>query len=127
VIAGINELADDLDLPRKLVNMSSIESPDERNRMAKYISLLRFTEQGARNIQESIDRAHEFGKAAAKAGVTIEGQYWTLGAYDGVLILSAESDAMALHCLVELAAQGYVRTETLQAFTDQGFSQIVKK
>ena len=94
--------------------------------MANYISLLRFTEQGARNIKKSIKRAHDFEKVAAKAGVKIEGQYWTLGAYDGVLILSADTEEKALHCLAELAAQGNVRTETMQAFTDSGFDGIVR-
>jgi uncharacterized protein with GYD domain len=96
-------------------------------KMTTYISLLRFTEQGAKNIKESIRRAHEFGKTAASAGVKVEGQYWTLGGYDGVLILSADTEEKALHCLAELAAQGNVRTETLQAFTDQGFADIVGK
>ncbi len=93
--------------------------------MATYISLLRFTEKGAKNIKKSTNRAHEFDKVAAKAGVKIEGQYWTLGAYDGVLIISAASEEKALHCLAELASQGNVRTETMQAFNDKGFEGIV--
>jgi uncharacterized protein with GYD domain len=93
--------------------------------MATYISLLRFTEQGARNVKESIRRAHDFSRTATSAGVKIVGQYWTLGGYDGVLILTADTEAKALHCLAELAAQGNVRTETLQAFNDQGFAEII--
>jgi uncharacterized protein with GYD domain len=125
-MAALKGMTDNLDRPRKLGRMLQIENPDERNCMARYISLLRFTEQGARDIKQSIQRAHEFGEAAAKAGVTIEGQYWTLGAYDGVLVITADSEAKALHCLADLASHGYVRTETLQAFTDDGFSEIVK-
>jgi uncharacterized protein with GYD domain len=93
--------------------------------MAKYISLLRFTEQGAKNIKKSTNRAHEFDTAAAKAGVKIEGQYWTIGAYDGVLLISADSEEKALRCLAELAAQGNVRTESMQAFIDKEFDEIV--
>jgi uncharacterized protein with GYD domain len=92
--------------------------------MARYISLLRFTDQGARDIKKSIGRAHEFGKLAAQAGVRIEGQYWTLGTYDGVLIISADSEEKALQSLANLASQGNVRTETMPAFTDQGFDEI---
>src|SRR5262245_15225646 len=58
----------------------------ERKPMARYISLIKFTDQGAKNMKKSTTRAHTFDKAAAKAGVKIEGQYWTMGAYDGVLI-----------------------------------------
>jgi hypothetical protein len=47
--------------------------------MATYISLLRFTEQGAKNIKKSTHRAHDFDKTAENSGVKIVGQYWTLG------------------------------------------------
>ena len=65
--------------------------------MPKYITLIRFTEQGAKNIKQSTTRARAFVEAAAKAGVTIEAQYWTAGSYDGALILSADSGRKALH------------------------------
>jgi len=93
--------------------------------MARYISLLRFTEAGAKNMQKSTNRAHSFDEIAAKAGVKIEGQYWTMGAYDGVLIISADSEEKALHCLANLATQGNVRTETMAAFIDKEFDEIV--
>ena len=93
--------------------------------MARYISLIRFTEQGAKNIKKSTARALAFDKAAEKAGVKIEGQYWTMGAYDGLLIINADNETKALHCLTELAAGGSVRTETMQAFEADEFDKIV--
>jgi uncharacterized protein with GYD domain len=95
--------------------------------MARYISLLRFTEKGAQAINQSTRRAQAFDAAAEKAGVKIEGQYWTLGHYDGVLILSADKPEKALHCLRELAAAGFVKTQTLPAFTEKEFEAIVGK
>ena len=95
--------------------------------MPKYISLIRFTEQGVKAIKQSTGRAHTFGQAAAKAGVKIEGQYWTLGACDGVLIIDAADERKALHCLAELASGGNVRTETMPAFIDKEFDAIVGK
>ena len=95
--------------------------------MARYISLIRFTEKGAKDIKKSTDRALAFDQAAEKAGVKIEGQYWTMGAYDGVLIISATDEKQALHCLTELAAYGNVRTDTMQAFDAQEFDAIVGK
>ena len=95
--------------------------------MARYIALLRFTAQGAKGIKESTKRAHKFDKLAKKAGVKIEGQYWTMGAYDGVLIIRADSERKALHWLTELAATGAVKTQTLQAFLDTEFDEIVGK
>ena len=93
--------------------------------MARYISLLRFTDQGVAKLNKSTSRAHAFDKLAAKSGVKIEGQYWTLGKYDGVLILSADSEKKVLHLLSALASLGNVRTSTMQAFIDAEFDAIV--
>jgi uncharacterized protein with GYD domain len=109
------------------VEMKKILLSRKEKSMARYISLIKFTEQGARNIRKSTSRAHEFDRAAAKAGVKIEGQYWTLGAYDGVLVISADNERKALHCLTELASSGNVHTETLPAFVDKEFDAIVRK
>lgn len=97
----------------------------KQNVMARYIALLQFTEQGAKNVKKSTDRAHAFDKLAEKAGVTVEGQYWTMGRYDGVLILSATDETKVLHMLTGLAALGNVRTQTMQAFVDKEFDEIV--
>ena len=94
--------------------------------MPRYVSLLKFTEQGARNIKKSTTRAHDFNAVAAKAGVKVEAEYWTVGRFDGVLILSGANEAV-LRVLAELAALGNVRTQTMQAFTDQEFDAIVGK
>ena len=93
--------------------------------MARHITLLRFTEQGAKSIKKSTKRAQEFREAAGKAGVRVEGQYWTTGAYDGVLIMSADNEQAILRCLGALAVAGNVRTETLRAFDAAEFETIV--
>jgi uncharacterized protein with GYD domain len=95
--------------------------------MARYFSLLRFTEQGAKNITKSTARAHAFDELAAKVGVTVEAQYWTIGKYDGVLVLSADSEQKVLHLLTSLTSLGNVRTATLQAFTGEEFEAIAGK
>ena len=93
--------------------------------MATYISLIRFTEKGATQIKKSVERAQAFDRAAEAAGVEIVGQYWTIGGYDGVLIVSAPSEEKALHWLTELVIGGNVRTETLQAFDAHQFATIL--
>lgn len=93
--------------------------------MTRYVSLIRFTEQGARAISKSTNRAAAFRKAAEKAGVRVEAQYWTVGAYDGLLILSAANERQALRQLAQLARTGNVRSETLQALTANEFKAVV--
>ena len=93
--------------------------------MNHYIALLRFTQKGAEHIKESPKGAHHFNAMAKKAGVKVEAQHWTIGAYDGVIVIRADSEKKALHLLTLLAAAGNVRTKTLQAFTDKQFADIV--
>lgn len=94
--------------------------------MPRYLSLLRFTDQGARELRQSTARAHAFDAAAARAGVKIEGQYWTLGVCDGVLITSAPDERAILHLLADLVTAGNVRPETMPAFTDAEFDAILR-
>ena len=95
--------------------------------MARYVSLLRFTPQGVKSLKQSPARAAAFRNAAEKAGVKVEAQLWTAGAYDGILILNAASEAKALSAIARLAATGNVSTQTLQAFDAREFAAIVAK
>jgi uncharacterized protein with GYD domain len=95
--------------------------------MPRYISLLRFTDKGAREIKNSTARAIEFKEAVEKAGVRVEAQYWMFGDYDGLLIISAPTAEAALRALTELTAAGNVRTETTRAFDATEFSQLAGK
>jgi uncharacterized protein with GYD domain len=92
--------------------------------MARYVSLIRFTDQGARALKKSAVRALAFRKAAEKAGIAVEAQLWTAGSCDGVLILSGD-ERKILRCLSQLVALGNVRTETLRAFDAREFNGIV--
>jgi len=93
--------------------------------MARYISLLRFTPQGVRNLKQSPSRAKAFCKAAKKAGVKVEAQLWATGKYDGILVLNAASETKVLGVIARLAAQGNVSTQSLQAFDAKEFAVIV--
>jgi uncharacterized protein with GYD domain len=93
--------------------------------MITYISLFTFTDQGARNIKQSPSRATAFRKSVEAEGIKILGQYWTVGAYDGVLILQADTETKALRCLASLAALGNVRTHTMRAFNAEEFEAVV--
>jgi uncharacterized protein with GYD domain len=91
--------------------------------MARYVILLRFTDQGAQKIKQSAGRAHHFREEAEKAGIKVEAQLWTAGSCDGVLILSGEEKNI-LRSLGRLAEQGNVRTEALRAFDEEEFRSI---
>lgn len=94
--------------------------------MARYVSLIRFTDQGARAMKKSAARAQLFRKAAGQAGVKVEAQLWTAGSYDGVLILNGDEQKI-LRCLAQLVALGNVRTEAFPAFDAAEFQALLGK
>ena len=95
--------------------------------MATYIMLANFTDQGIRNIKDSVKRAEAFKEMAKSAGVTVKDLYWTLGQYD--IIATAEAaDEMAITALgLSRAKAGNVRTQTLRAFGSGDMSKILSK
>ena len=93
--------------------------------MTTYITLLRFTDQGARNLKDSPTRANAYKDAIKGSGVNVLGQYWTTGEYDGVLILQADTETKVLHAITQLAAAGNIRPESLRALDAAEFSAIV--
>lgn len=95
--------------------------------MTRYVILLNFTEKGIAGIKESPRRAIAFRAAAEKAGATVESILWTLGTYDGVIVLSAPDDATAAAVTLELGMGNAVRTTMLRAFDAEEFGHIVKK
>jgi uncharacterized protein with GYD domain len=95
--------------------------------MATFISLLNFTQQGIRDFEDSPDRASKFKSMAKKAGVTVKDIYWTMGAYDVVLILEAPDDETVTAVMLGLASLGNVKTQTLRGFTSSEMEEIISK
>jgi uncharacterized protein with GYD domain len=91
--------------------------------MPTYITLIRFTDQGARAIQQTADRAVAFKEEAAKGGVTALDVYWTMGAFDGLLVLEGDEQDVA-KVLFDLAAKGNVHTQTLRAFDEAEITKL---
>ena len=95
--------------------------------MATYIMLIQFTEQGVRNVQDSPKRAEAVKATGAKLGVKITEVYWTLGAYDGVLMAEAPNDEAMTALALSVGKLGFVRTQTLRAFDAEAFKGILGK
>lgn len=93
--------------------------------MIRYVSLLKFTDAGAREMDKSPGRAAGFVELAAAEGVEVETQLWTTGAYDGLIVLAGRSEDAVLRALARLAEHGYVRTESLRAFTAEEIRGIL--
>jgi len=93
--------------------------------MIRYVSLLKFTDAGAREMNNSTRRAAGFVELAADEGVEVETQLWTTGAYDGLVVLTGRAEEQVLRALARLAEYGYVRTESMRAFNAQEMCGIL--
>jgi uncharacterized protein with GYD domain len=84
--------------------------------MPTFITTMQFTEQGIKAVRDSCERAAAFRAAAEKLGVKVTGQYWTLGACDGVIVCEAPDEETATVALLHLTSLGNVRTQTARAY-----------
>jgi uncharacterized protein with GYD domain len=95
--------------------------------MATFITTIKFTKEGLKGIGETTRRAATFKVAAKKLGVEVKDVYWTMGEYDGLLVLEAADDAAATTALLHLGAMGNVHTTTVRAFTAAEMDTILRK
>ena len=95
--------------------------------MVRYTLLIRYTEIGISQIQNTVTRAAAFRQTATAMGVTVDSLLWTLGEFDGVIQLSAREEASVVALVTELARRGYVRTHLLRAYTEDEFAAVLKR
>ena len=94
--------------------------------MAKYILLLNYTQQGIAKVRESPNRAEAARALARDCGAEMTDLYLTLGEYDLIAHVEAETPEAVARFALAVGALGNVRTETLQAFTEDQFREIVQ-
>jgi uncharacterized protein with GYD domain len=95
--------------------------------MATFITTIKFTQQGIKDIDHSTKRAATFKAEAKKLGAKVKELYWTLGDHDGLLILEAPDDETATAVILHLGAMGNVHTSTCRAYTAAEMEKIVSK
>jgi len=95
--------------------------------MASYVTLIKYTERGMKDIKDTCKRATEFKSHAKKHGIEVKDQYWCMGAYDGLVIFEAPDDETATAAILSLSSRDYVQTQTLRAFTAAQMEKITGK
>lgn len=95
--------------------------------MAMYVSLVQFTEQGIRNIKDTIKRAEAAIAEAEKLGMKSVLAVWTMGAYDVVVVLEAPNDETMSAYTLKISSLGSVKTHTMRAFQKDEMEQILAK
>ena len=95
--------------------------------MPTYISLIKWTDQGIRNVKESPKRLDDFKKALEAVGGKLIGFYLTMGRYDMVLIVESPSDEVSTALVLSTASGGNIHTETMKAFPEDQYREIMAK
>lgn len=92
--------------------------------MATFVTLINFTDQGIRNVKESPARFEAFKAMAERLGVTVKSVYYTVGAYDLVLVTEGTDEA-AMTALLKVGSLGNVRTQTLRGFSVDEMKKMI--
>lgn len=95
--------------------------------MIRYLTLINFTDQGIRDVSDTIKRADDFRKSVEAAGGKLVSQYWTTGDADGCVVFEVPGEPTGAALLLALAKKGNVRTRTMQALDPQEFSKVLSK
>ena len=93
--------------------------------MPTYVMLVNWTDQGVRAIEDSPKRIDTARKALEDMGGKFMSLFMTMGAYDIVVTYDAPDDAVAVHFTLMLEKQGFVRTTSLRAFSEDAYRHIV--
>ena len=93
--------------------------------MAHYVTLVRYTQQGISKIKDSPSRLDGAKKAAEAEGGKIHTWHLTMGQYDAVLISEFPSDEACAKFALSAGALGNISTETLKAFDEATYRNII--
>ena len=90
--------------------------------MPAYISLINWTDQGARTAQSTVNRSNEVDKLLQSMGGR-KIAVW----YDVVFVFEAPDDETATAFLATVAKAGNLRTSTMRCFSEEETARIMSK
>jgi uncharacterized protein with GYD domain len=94
--------------------------------LASYVILWNWTEQGMRSAKDSPQRYESFKKDLENAGGKLVAGYYTIGEYDGVVILEAPNDEVVMKVTLTAVSLGNVRTRTVKALPHAEGAKIIE-
>lgn len=95
--------------------------------MAMYVGLIQFTDQGIRSIKDTIKRGDAAMAEAEKMGMKIRDEFWTMGAYDVVIVVDAPDAETMSAFMLKIGSLGNVKSHTMRAFRREEMEGILAK
>jgi uncharacterized protein with GYD domain len=93
--------------------------------MPTYVSLLKLSHQGITTIKDGPSRLDSAREILRSFGAEIKDFYFTMGQYDIIVVTEAPDDAAVAKGLLAIASGGNVTTQTLRAFKEDEYREIV--
>ncbi len=84
--------------------------------MGKYVLLLNWTDQGIRNVKDTVKRAESLKSYLEKKDGKLVDILYTFGQYDAIVTAELPNDEIAMSVSLGTGALGNVRVTTLKAF-----------
>ncbi len=94
--------------------------------MPTYIVLHKWTPEGVKTVKDSPQRIERARKSLESLGGELKAVYFTFGKYDVISIVETPNDEANAKAQLAAASHGMIRTETLKAFTEAEFYDIIK-
>jgi uncharacterized protein with GYD domain len=93
--------------------------------VATYVTLWKYTQDGIKAIKDSPARLDAVRALLPTLGAEMKAFYLTMGRYDLVTITEAPDDETAAKAALAIASGGNVGSETLRAFTEAEYREIM--
>ena len=95
--------------------------------MPTFIYLTSWTDRGAQDAKNAVDRASAAVQGLESMGVKIFEVYWTSGVYDLVMVAECDDEETAYAASLDMASRGNVRPTMLRAFDRGEMTTILGK
>ncbi|MCC6188820.1 MAG: GYD domain-containing protein [Anaerolineales bacterium] len=93
--------------------------------MATFLLLGTYTHQGMEKIRGAPARIDTAREVIDNSSAKLLGWYVTMGQYDFAALVEAPSDEVMARLSLAMSSHGNIHTQTLRAFTEQEFRDIV--
>ncbi len=93
--------------------------------MATYVSLIKYTHDGIKNLKGLPDRLDNIKNVIREAGGELKAFYLAMGQYDAVVITEGPDDETVTKIVLYAAISGYFSSQTFRVFTEEETARIV--
>ena len=95
--------------------------------MPGYVVAYKFTQQGLGKTKDLPERIKRAKAESQQMGINIVGVWLTLGEYDMLAVVDAPDDKTLAARLLMTGMAGNATTQTMRAFSEEEFAEIVGK